>query len=88
MSEPIADLWEERALPILRYIAANETDMGFISIGDLSTALGIDGHALAVELERLIDAGYIPGELQMMGAAIQIRGFSQNHASPSVARAR
>jgi hypothetical protein len=66
MSEPVTDLWEERALPILRYIAAHETDMGFISIGDLSTALGIDGHALAVELERLIDAGYIPGKLQMM----------------------
>ena len=48
---PIADqptdLWEERALPILRYIAAHETDMGFISIGDLSAALGIGGHALA-----------------------------------------
>jgi predicted ArsR family transcriptional regulator len=66
MSEPVIDLWEERALPILRYIAAHETDMGFISIGELSTALGIDGHALAVELERLIEAGYIPGKLQMM----------------------
>lgn len=66
MTEPITDLWEERAQPILRYIAAHETDMGFITIGDLSTALGIDGHALAVELERLIEAGYIPGKLQMM----------------------
>jgi hypothetical protein len=51
MSEPVTDLWEERALPILRCIAAHETDVGFISIGDLSTALGIEGHALAVELE-------------------------------------
>jgi hypothetical protein len=66
MAELPADLWEERALPILRYIAAHETDMGFISIGELATALAIDGHALAVELERLIDAGYIPGKLQMM----------------------
>lgn len=66
MSDQPADLWEERALPILRYIAAHETSMGFISIGELSSALGIDGHALAVELERLIDAGYIPGELQAM----------------------
>src|SRR5438552_3080488 len=66
MGDQPTDLWEERALPILRYIAAHETDMGFISIGDLSTALGIEGHALAVELERLIDAGYIPGKLQMM----------------------
>lgn len=40
MGDQPTDLWEERALPIVRYIAAHETDMGFISIGDLSAALG------------------------------------------------
>ena len=53
-------------MPILRYVAGHETDMGFITIGELSGALQIDGHALVVEVERLIDAGYIPGKLQMM----------------------
>lgn len=33
MGDQPTDLWEERALPILRYIAAHETDMRFISIG-------------------------------------------------------
>jgi hypothetical protein len=50
-----SDLWESRALPILRYIAAHETDMGFITVGELSSALAIDGHAVTIELERLIE---------------------------------
>ena len=66
MTERTADLWEERALPILRHIAAHETDQAVINIGNLSAALGLDGHAVVVEVERLIDAGYIPGELQKM----------------------
>jgi DNA-binding MarR family transcriptional regulator len=66
MSALPPDLWESRALPILKYIAAHETDMGFITVGELSSALTIDGHAVTVELERLIDAGYIPGTLQKM----------------------
>ncbi len=63
MGQQAGDLWEERALPILRYIGAHETDMGFISIGDISKATGIEGHAVVIELERLIEAGYIPPEL-------------------------
>lgn len=62
------DLWESRALPILRYVGAHETSMGFISVGEIAKETGIDVHAVAVELERLIDAGYIPGQLQKMGA--------------------
>lgn len=53
-------------MPILRYIAAHETDQGFINIGDLAAVVGVDGHAVVVEVERLIDAGYIPGQLQKM----------------------
>jgi hypothetical protein len=60
------DLWESRALPILRYIAANETDMNFINVGEIAQATDIEGHAVVIELERLIDAGYIPGTLQKM----------------------
>lgn len=66
MSEETVDLWEERAAPILRYIAAHETDQDFITIGEVAVSLGLDGHAVVVEVERLIDAGYIPGELRKM----------------------
>ena len=66
MGDQPTDLWEERALPILRYIAAHETDMGFIEIGELADATGIDGHSVVVEVERLIEAGYIPGDLTKM----------------------
>jgi hypothetical protein len=66
MSDPVTDLWEQRALPILRYIGAHETDMAFISIGEISNEAGIEGHAIVIEVERLIDAGYVPGTLQKM----------------------
>jgi len=66
MREHPTDLWETRALPILRYIALHETDAGFISVGDLAAATGIDGHALSIELDRLIEAGYIPPKLQKL----------------------
>lgn len=66
MTDEAADLWDERALPILRHIAAHETDQDFINIGDLAAALDLDGRAVVVEVERLIDADYIPGELRKM----------------------
>lgn len=66
MAEVPTDLWESRALPVLKYIAAHETDMGFITIADLANATGIDGHAVVIEVERLIESGYIPGDLQKM----------------------
>jgi hypothetical protein len=61
-----AGLWESRALPILKYIAAHETDMGFITIAELASATGIEGHAMVIEVERLIESGYVPGDLQKM----------------------
>ncbi|MHB8499786.1 MAG: hypothetical protein ACYDHE_02455 [Candidatus Acidiferrales bacterium] len=61
-----ADLWESRALPILKYIAAHETDMGFITVAELASATDIEGHAVVIEVERLIESGYVPGDLQKM----------------------
>jgi hypothetical protein len=66
LSHQPSDLWEERALPILRYVGAHETDMAFISIGEISKATGIDSHAVVIEIDRLMDAGYIPGSRQKM----------------------
>ena len=57
------DLWETRALPILRYIADHEGEQQFINIGQLAEATRIEPNLVTVEVERLLDAGYIPGEL-------------------------
>jgi DNA-binding MarR family transcriptional regulator len=68
MTDPVAvDLWETRALPILRYIAEHEGEQRFINIGELAEATGIEPNLVTVEVERLLDAGYIPGELVKMG---------------------
>ena len=58
-----ADLWETRALPILRHIAAHEGEQRFINIGELAEATGIEPNLVTVEVERLLDAGYIAGDL-------------------------
>jgi len=57
------DLWETRALPILRYIAEHEGERPLIHLGELADAIGVAPNLLAIEVERLIDADYIPGEL-------------------------
>jgi len=63
MGDQPTDLWEERALPILRYIAAHESHTSGLTVGQLSNALGISGDAVTIELDRLIEAGYIPPKL-------------------------
>jgi hypothetical protein len=40
--------------------------MAFISSGEISKETGIDGHAVVIEVDRLVDAGYSPGSLQKM----------------------
>jgi hypothetical protein len=61
---PDGNLWETRALPILRYIAAHEADDTFITVGDLADATGIEAKLVTLEVERLLDGGYIPGALR------------------------
>lgn len=59
------NLWDSRALPILRVIAAAEGNVGaFLSVGDISDATGIPPELAVPEIERLIDDGYVPGELK------------------------
>jgi hypothetical protein len=66
VTEPIVDLWESHALPILRYVADHESEMGFVNIGQLADATGLDPNRVVVEVQRLIGDGYLPGELQML----------------------
>jgi hypothetical protein len=58
------DLWETRALPILRYIAIHEGERKpLIEIGELADATGIAPNLVAVEVDRLIESNYLPGPL-------------------------
>jgi hypothetical protein len=65
LSDPVgADLWETRALPILRYVAVHEGDQKpLIEIGELADATGIAPNLVAVEVDRLVESHYIPGPL-------------------------
>lgn len=64
MNEPVTDLWEQRALPILRYIGAHETDLGLISIAEMSRKTGIEGHEGRHRGREVDRVGYITGTLQ------------------------
>jgi hypothetical protein len=61
-----ADLWETRALPILQYVADHEAEGAIINIGQLAEGTGIEPRFVLVEVERLIDGGYLAGELQKL----------------------
>ena len=65
MTDPVGvDLWETRALPILRFIAEQEGQQRLITIGELAEATGVAPNLVTVEVERLLEAGYIPGRLR------------------------
>ncbi|MHB8325639.1 MAG: hypothetical protein ACYDEA_00355 [Candidatus Dormibacteria bacterium] len=57
---------EERAERILAHIAQHEAERGVLQVGALADATGIGPQHVAVEVERLIEAGYIAGQLQKL----------------------
>jgi hypothetical protein len=59
-------MWESRALPILRYVAEQETEGRFLSVRDIADATGIEPRIVANELDRLVEGGYIAGEFQKL----------------------
>ena len=60
------NLWESRALPIMRYAAEHESEQRLVNIGELASATGIDPNDVVVEVERLTESGYIAGRLQKL----------------------
>ncbi len=55
--------WESVAFPILKWIADNEGG-GTVTIADLAISIGQEESVTANELERLVGAGYIDGQLR------------------------
>lgn len=59
------DTWYSRALPILeavRDVEGSEESFLFM-IGDLADRTGLDPHHVVVEVERLIEGGYLSGKV-------------------------
>jgi hypothetical protein len=68
-----SDLWQTRAVPILQFIASHETELRTLTVGQISEGTGIDPKLVVPELERLIDGGYIPGELKKLMSGGDVR---------------
>lgn len=68
------NLWESRALPILRLIAKVESTPGAVlTVGDISESTDISPQFVVPEVRRLIDEGYIPGELKPLFSGGDVR---------------
>ena len=59
----VPDTWTSVALPLLHWISEHEGE-AVISLETLSVELGAEDTAIANEAERLIDAGYVDGQLR------------------------
>jgi predicted ArsR family transcriptional regulator len=73
------DTWYSLALPLLEYLNQLPPH-SFPSIGQIADALGADPHAVASEIDRLSEAGYIRGSLQIRVAGGDPRPSFINHA--------
>ena len=62
------NLWETRALPILKVVAAHEAEHPFLDIGSLADETGIPPELIIPEVERLLGDGYLPGQLQRLAS--------------------
>ena len=75
-----ADTWYSRALPILEAVRDTEgSDESFVfMIGDLADRTGLDPRHVVVEVERLIEGGYLSGKL---GGPVSGGDFRPMHIS-------
>lgn len=69
------DTWYSRAVPILGAIAELEggEQAYVLTIGDLADRVGLDPQEVAVEVERLIDGGYLSGKLTKLMSGGNVR---------------
>jgi DNA-binding transcriptional ArsR family regulator len=62
------ETWDSRAAPIMRALGEREGIGTGFGIRDLAASLGLDPDAVAIELRRLLDAGYVSATIaQPMG---------------------
>lgn len=85
------DSWYSRALPILQAVGEVEgtEDAYGLRIGDLADRTGLDPRQVAVEVERLLDGGYVSGQLAKSASRGNVRPWriSSARLAPAGARA-
>jgi hypothetical protein len=59
----VVDKWNEVALPILAYVSRTDFDYEHVTVGELAEAISVDVRSVATELRRLLEGGYLGGEL-------------------------
>ncbi|MDA8332301.1 MAG: hypothetical protein M0027_14095 [Candidatus Dormibacteraeota bacterium] len=69
----------ERADRILAYVAEHEAEGVVLTVGTLAEATGIDPQHIVVEVERLIEGGYIAGTLQKLATGGDRRPWFLTH---------
>ncbi len=67
--------WDEVAMPVLRWIGEHEAD-GTVKIGHLADELGLDPLAVANELDRLVGAAFVAGEVRKVMSGNNARPWS------------
>jgi hypothetical protein len=63
--------WESRAVPIMKAIAERESAADLVMIPDIAQEAALDPEAVLVELSRLVNAGYVDGEVQIAGGGAE-----------------
>jgi len=83
------DVWYSRALPILKAVRDIEgSDESYVfMIGDLADRTGLEPKQVVVEVERLIEGGYLSGKLDKM-ISDNVRPWHINNARLAPAGAR
>ncbi len=63
----VSDTWSGVAFPILHWIGGHE-GLDPVDVRTLVDALGVDAVIVAIELQRLVDGGYLAGEFRKLSS--------------------
>lgn len=86
----VDETWYSCAIPILKAVRGVEgTDDAYVlQIGDLADRTGLDPRQVVVEVERLIDGGYLSGKLSKRMTGGDVRPWHIDYARLAPAGAR
>ena len=60
----LMDRWYRVAIPILEYVQENSDPEDSLSVGQIASGTGLGPEDVKIELERLVDAGYLVGDFR------------------------
>jgi hypothetical protein len=59
--------WYSMAVPILEFVDVRGKEADIVTVGAIAAATGLEPNDVADEVQRLCNAGYLVGPLQMVG---------------------